>query len=85
MILQDRKRLARLMVIQGVTQRELAEVAGWKAHSILGRLLSGKLKTLTPERAVRIAHHLGVGVEDLFLTRVDSVTGRIGQRSGRAA
>jgi transcriptional regulator with XRE-family HTH domain len=85
MILQDRKRLARLMVIQGVSQRELAEAAGWRAHSILGRLLSGKLRSLTPERAVRIAHHLGVGVEDLFLTRVDSVAGHHGHSNGRAA
>jgi transcriptional regulator with XRE-family HTH domain len=85
MILQDRKRLARLMVIQGVTQRELAEAADWKAHSIVTRLLNGKLKTVTPERAVRIAHHLGVGVDDLFLTRVDSVPGGTDHRSGRAA
>lgn len=29
MELLDRKRLARLMVIQGISQRELAKAAGW--------------------------------------------------------
>lgn len=85
MILQDRKRLAKLMVIQGVTQRQLAEAAGWKAHSYLGRLLRGDVKTLEPEPALRIAHFLGVGVDDLFLTRVDSDAGHRGQSGGRAA
>lgn len=85
MILQDRKRLAKLMVIQGVTQRELAEAAGWKAHSYLGRLLSGKAKTLEPEPALRIANYLGVGVDDLFLVRVDRVPVHHGQKNGRAA
>lgn len=85
MVLHDRKRLLKLMVIQGVTQRELAEAAGWKAHSILGRLLRGEIKTVTVERAARIAHHFGVGVDDLFLVRVDSVDGHADHQRGRAA
>lgn len=72
MELRDRKKLARLMIVQDVTQRELAQVAGWKTHSYLGRLIRGQAKTLNPEPALRIAHHLGVGVEDLFLTKVSS-------------
>lgn len=79
MILTDRKRLAKLMVIQGISQRQLAEAAGWRAHSYLGRLLRGEVKTLSPEAAVRIAATLGVGVDDLFLTRMSSSTGRIDQ------
>lgn len=74
MELQDRKKLARLMIVQGVTQRELAQLAGWKTHSYLGRLLRGEVKTLNTDPALRIAHALGVGVEDLFLTKVDSST-----------
>lgn len=85
MILTDRKRLLKLMVIQDVSQRELAEAAGWKAHSILGRLLRGEIKTVTVERAARIANHLGVGIDDLFLVRVDSVPVQSDQRRGRAA
>lgn len=68
----DRKRLARLMAIQDVSQRELARAAGWRSHSYLGLLLSGKKKTLRTDPALRIAHHLKVAVDDLFLVRVDS-------------
>lgn len=74
MELQDRKKLAKLMVIQDVSQRELARIAGWRTHSYLGRLLRGDAKTLNPEPALRIAKALGVGVDDLFLTKVDSST-----------
>ncbi|WP_372595451.1 helix-turn-helix domain-containing protein [Actinotalea sp.] len=76
MILTDRKRLAKLMLIQGVSQRELAEAAGWKSHAYLGRLMRGEVNTLEVEPAARIAHFLGVGVDDLFMTRVSGVAGR---------
>lgn len=68
----NRKRLARLMVIQGVSQRELAFAAGWASHSYLGRLLRGEANTLEPQAAVRIAHALGVGTDDLFIARSSS-------------
>ena len=74
MHLTDRKRLAKLMLIQGVTQRELAEAAGWKSHTYLGRLLRGVVSTLDPEPAVRIALYLGVGTDDLFVARASSAT-----------
>lgn len=76
MVLRDRKRLARLMVIQDVSQRELSQAAGWKSHSYLGRLLRGEVKSLEIEPALRIANHLQVAVDDLFLVRVTSVSGR---------
>ena len=85
MVLSDRRKLAKLMVIQGVSQRQLAFAAGWKAHSYLGRLLRGEVNTMEPEPAVRIAAFLGVGVDDLFLARTDSTTGRSGQSHGRVA
>lgn len=72
MILTDRRRLAKLMLIQGVSQRELAEVAGWRSHSYLGRLLRGEVKTLDADPATRIAVALGVGVDDLFVARVST-------------
>lgn len=61
--------------------RELARAAGWKAHSYLGRLLNpnNKARTLEPDHAVRIAAYLGVGVDDLFLVKVDSLAVRSGQ------
>ena len=83
MILTDRKRLAKLMVIQGVSQRELATAAGWRAHSYLGRLLRGEVKNLESDPALRIAKYLGVGVDDLFLTEVDIRDVRPGQQNGR--
>lgn len=72
MYLRDPKKLARLMVIQDVSQRELARAAGWKAHSYLGRLLRGEARTCDTEPALRIAHKLGVAVDDLFLTKVST-------------
>lgn len=75
MILKDRKQLASVMIVQGISQRELAKAAGWKSHSYLGRLLRGEVKTLDGDAALRIAHKLGLPVDMLFLTRVSEKTG----------
>ena len=81
MLLKDRKQLAKLMVIQGVSARQLAKVAGWRSHSYMNRLLAGEVRTLATEPALRIAHYLGVGVDDLFLVRVsDDAGGRVRQK-----
>lgn len=80
MLLKDRKQLAKLMVIQGVSARQLSRVAGWKSHSYMNRLLSGEARTLATDPALRIAHHLGVGVDDLFLVRVSDDAGNNVQR-----
>lgn len=72
MKLIDHRKLAKLMVIQGVTYRELAEAAGYKSHAYLGRLVRGEVDTLDEEPALRIARHLGVGVDDLFLVRLST-------------
>lgn len=74
MELRDPKKLQRLMIVQDVSQRELAAAAGWKSHSYLGRLLRGEVKTLDTTPGLRIAHFLKVGVEDLFLTKVSTET-----------
>lgn len=80
MILKDRKRLAKLMLIQGATQRQVSDAAGWKSHSYLGRLLRGEVRTLEPEHAVRIACFFEVGVDDLFVPRASSDTSRPDER-----
>lgn len=85
MELIDRKRLARLMLIQEVSQRELARAAGWRSHSYLGRLLRGDVKTLETEPALRIAHALQVGVDDLFLVKTSSESRGSGKQSARKA
>lgn len=64
---EHRKRLKKLMVIQGVSARGLAEAVGYKSHAYVTRLLRGEIATLPAERAVRVALYLGVGVDDLFV------------------
>ncbi len=85
----DHKRLAKLMLIQGVTARSLAESAGWKSHSYVLRLTKGEgPNTLKVEPACRIADRLGVGVDDLFLVQTSTETEQIAQRrktKGQAA
>jgi DNA-binding Xre family transcriptional regulator len=81
---EGRRRLRTLMVVQNVTQRELAEAAGWASHSYLGRLLRGKVTTLGTDPAIRIARHLGVGVDDLFVSRLSTDTGRSAKRNSAA-
>jgi transcriptional regulator with XRE-family HTH domain len=66
MILKDRKALARLMAIEGLSQRRLAQQAGWQSHSYVGRLVAGEARAVAPEPAARIADALGVAVDDLF-------------------
>lgn len=74
MLLTDRKRLARLIVIQDVSKRSVARAAGWKSHSYLLRLLNGEARTVEPEHAVKIATYLGVDVADLFTPKISSGT-----------
>ena len=76
----DRKRLQKLMVIQDVSQRELAEAIGWRSHSYLGRILRGQVSTIDVEPAVRMAHFFGVGVDDLFLAKSSSESRQIAHR-----
>lgn len=76
MVLKDRKQLAKLIVIQGCSARQLARAAGWKSHTYMQRLLRGEATTLEPEPAVRIAKYLGVGVDDLFLVKTSSEAGQ---------
>ncbi|MBF6328763.1 helix-turn-helix domain-containing protein [Nocardia transvalensis] len=76
MILKDRKKLARLMAIEEVSQRDLAQAAGYRAHSYIGRLLRGEVDGLGDEPAARIARRLQVSVEDLFLPESTSNYGQ---------
>ena len=69
------KKIRKLMLIQNVSQRALAEAAGWQSHSYVARLLSGEIKTVTPDRAARIAAFFEVGMDDLFVARLSSDAG----------
>lgn len=85
MRVNDPKQIKKLMVIQGVNSRELAEAAGYRTHSYITRILRGEIKTVTPERAARIARFFGVGVDDLFVPRLSTDAGPNVKRKGRAA
>lgn len=69
---EGRRRLAKLMLIQGVSHRDLATAVGWRSHSYVGRFLRGQVASVTPDAAARIAFALGVGVDDLFLVKASS-------------
>lgn len=78
----DPKKIRKLMLIQEVTQRDLAAAAGWGSHSYVARILNGEIQTVTPDRAARIARFFGVGIDDLFVPRLSTDTGRNDQRIG---
>lgn len=71
----DPRKIRKLMLIQDVSQRELSKAVGWDSHTYLGRILSGEIKTVTPEKAARIAHYFQVGIDDLFVTRASTDAG----------
>lgn len=84
MIVRDHKKFASVVLVQGISQRELAEAAGWDSHTYLGRLLRGEAKTLSDEAALRIAHKLGLPVDMLFITVVSEKTGQAVPTKSRA-
>lgn len=79
MLVRDRKKLARLMVIQEVSARALARAAGYKSHTYMQRLLKGEARWVEIEPAMRIATFLGVDVSDIFLPKTTSSAGQIGK------
>ncbi|TLF72964.1 helix-turn-helix transcriptional regulator [Nocardia cyriacigeorgica] len=81
MELVNREMLERLMKTKGASQRQLAAIAGWKSHTYMQRLIRGEVKTLSTDPALRIAHHFGVPVDLLFLTRMDINPGHTGQKN----
>lgn len=72
MRVKDPKQIKKLMVIQNVSARTLAEKVGYKSHAYVARILRGEITTVTPERAARIARFFGVGVDDLFVPRLST-------------
>lgn len=84
MKVKNPKTIAKLMAIQGVSQRAMAARIGYKSHTHLRRILKGDIGTVTTEKAALIANVLGVGVDDLFLVRTSNDNGRNKQRQGAA-
>lgn len=80
----DPKRILKLMAIQDVSARTLADAVGYASHSYVTRILRGEIKTVTPERAARIARFFGVGIDDLFVGRLSSDAGPTVKRGAAA-
>jgi transcriptional regulator with XRE-family HTH domain len=74
------KGLRTLMVVREVSQRRLAQAAGYRSHAYLGRILRGEVDTLHPEAALRIARFLQVGVDFLFAPSVSTPAAHDAQR-----
>lgn len=72
MRVKDPKQIKKLMVIQDVSARTLAKAVGYNSHAYVTRILRGEIKTVTPERAARIANYLQVGLDDLFVARLST-------------
>lgn len=77
---KGRRKLATIMAIQEWSARGLAQEVGWRSHTILLDILSGKRKTIKPERATAIAAVLGVGMDELFMPRMSTDAGRSAHR-----
>jgi transcriptional regulator with XRE-family HTH domain len=80
MELRSLKRLRTLMAIHDdMSGRDLAEIAGYKSHTYIARVLRGEYKVIGNDHALRIAAYFKVGVDDLFLVRTSSHTEHIEQ------
>lgn len=74
MLVNDADLLRRLLKTKGFTARQLSRQMGWKSHSYLNRVLSGDVRTVTPDVAVKIAYLLQVPVDLIFVPRVSGDT-----------
>jgi transcriptional regulator with XRE-family HTH domain len=70
MLVKDPQKLVVLMALAGLSVRRLALLAGWKSHSYLARVLRGEVNTMRVEPAARIAHALGVDVDEIFVSKM---------------
>jgi transcriptional regulator with XRE-family HTH domain len=76
MILEDGRRLQRVMRERNVSHRQLAKALKWSAHSRVSRLVAGTVKSVTAEQAQTIADTLQVQVPFLFVTQPSSKPAR---------
>lgn len=72
MELRSLKRLKTLMAIHEMSGRQLAQIAGYRSHTYMQRILRGEVNTMDADPALLIAHYFKVPVSDLFLTRTST-------------
>lgn len=70
MILEDPQLLRRLMKRKGLSIRSMADYLGFKSHTYVARMLTGEVRSVTPEVAALIAHRLDVPQDVLFVSKV---------------
>ena len=79
MLVRSHTKLRGYLLVKDISHRQLADALGWKSHSYIGRLVRGQIKTLDPDAALKIAKILEVPVDELFIIKVSSESGRNGQ------
>lgn len=62
-----RRKLLKAMLIDNISQRQLARDIGYRSHSYLQRILRGDPYGVSRPFAERIADRVGVPISDLFL------------------
>jgi transcriptional regulator with XRE-family HTH domain len=67
------------MVVQDVSQRQLALAAGYRSHAYMGRLIRGEVDTLDAEAARNVARFLEVDLDFLFAPPVSINTAHSAQ------
>lgn len=70
MLVKDAPLIRRLMESKGLTARQISRDMGWSSHSYFNRVLSGQVRTVTPDAAVKLAYLLQVPVDLIFVPRV---------------
>jgi transcriptional regulator with XRE-family HTH domain len=80
MFVKDADLLRRLLESKGLTARQVTRDMGWKSHSYLNRILTGQVRTVTPDAAVKLAYLLQVPVDLIFVPRVSGDTRHIARQ-----
>jgi transcriptional regulator with XRE-family HTH domain len=75
MQVKDPRLIQTLLDVQNKSRRQLAEAVGYASHAYINLILNGDVTTMKPEKAIRVAEYLGVGVDFLFVPRTSSVAG----------
>lgn len=83
MLVLDPKKISKLIVLEGYSTRSFSKAIGYKSPTHLRRILDGKQKTVTPDRAALIARRLNVGMDKLFVPRLSTDAGEIDETDER--
>ena len=74
MLVKDADLIRRLMESKKVSARQISRDMGWTSHSYLNRILAGKVRSVSPDAAVKLAYLLQVPVDLIFVPRVSGET-----------